>query len=417
MCKWIVIITAMLLGAATIRTTRGQQVKCNQAIDWVVQARELARPGVSRTRLERMKALLNRATDHCSDYGDAWYYRALYARELNDRKDQEFALRKAEQANAEAWRLRNDPFAPAAPLPTPALTTTNANAPVKADPATPGAPATKPPAFRPVREKWAVVVGISKFRDGQITPLTYTAKDAKDFAALLTDAKYGRFKPGNMTLLTDEQATVKAIKSAIGRLMDNAQPDDLVVCYISTHGSPRAGGQAEANYIVTHDTEVADLYATSLAMVNVVDDLSKHLKAQRVVLFLDTCYSGAATGADTLAGAKELGMAIPQDLLSRVDRTAGRMIITASKDDELSWESPTLKNSVFTYYLMQALKQDQGQSSIEQVYGYLKEQVARHMLAEPRRVRGITQTQTPLLRGNTLQGQLDIRIGIAPQSR
>lgn len=393
------------------------QERCNQAVDYVVEAREQARPGISRTLLERMKVLLDRATDFCSDNGDAWYYRALYARRLNNPRDERFAMDKAERFNSPALRSRDDPFEP--------LPQVVSSAPASSTPA----PASSTPApgsaigrgtLRPVREKWALVIGISQFRDTGIRALRYTSKDAKNFAALLKDPNVGRFKPQNVSLLTDEQATERNIRAEIGRLMDRAQSDDLVVCYISTHGSPRNTGQSGVNYIVTHDTDVKNLYSTSLAMISLVDDISRRIRAQRIVLFLDTCYSGAVAGATSLGGdvamgAKSIEMVAGSEgpnILGRIDATTGRIIISASKDSELSWESDKLQNSIFTYYLMEALKQQNGQATIEQIYQRIKDDVSKRVQQE----RGPGVSQTPVFHGNTLQGQIDIRIGVVPTS-
>ncbi|HMO24351.1 MAG TPA: caspase family protein, partial [Candidatus Melainabacteria bacterium] len=41
-------------------------------------------------------------------------------------------------------------------------------------------------AQKPVKDKWAVVIGISKFKDGKIN-LRYPSKDAEDFCRYLTE--------------------------------------------------------------------------------------------------------------------------------------------------------------------------------------------------------------------------------------
>lgn len=413
--RWLGLLWLGLLWLATALPALAQ-VQCNSAIDQLTQARERARPGLTRDALEHSNELLKMAVRRCPDLGDAWYYRALYARELKDQVDANYAMQKAEYFNSEALRRGYNPFAP--------VVVAKAEAEIK---------------LPPVREKYALVVGISQFQDRNIKALQYPAKDAQDFAALLRDPNYGRFKTEHVRVLTNEQATTRNIKQQIENLAAQARPEDLVVLFFSTHGSDRDGKKTDLNYLVTYDTEVASLYATSLPMVSIVDDVSKLIKAQRMVIVLDSCFSGAAgfagglettsmtsvtssappsAIAQTNAGSKQLDLELTTtaqpnqtELLNRISQNAGRVVITASQPNELSWESEQLRNGFFTYYLIQALKQKQGLAPLDEVYAAVRDQVTRSVQAER------SQPQHPTLRSNTRGGKLDICIGVAPQPR
>src|SRR5438552_3911726 len=83
------------------------------------------------------------------------------------------------------------------------------------------------PANKPIKDKWALVIGISKFANPTLD-LKYPAKDAQDFYSFLT--KDANFSPDHVHLLTNEQATRENILSEIGDkwLPRAANPDDLV---------------------------------------------------------------------------------------------------------------------------------------------------------------------------------------------
>lgn len=399
---WLVTMLGVAGGRATAQDTR-----CNSAYDIVVQAREQARPDLSRAELDRIQGMLKQANTMCDSNGDAFYYRYLYSRQLylhsrrsSDKDDADYALRRAEKARAEGFRRKDDPFATVAQVEE-----------VKLSPI--------------VREKWALVVGVGKFQNS-IKPLQYTAKDAKDFDALLKDPKVGRFKPDHVRLLLDEQATAQRIQSEIEWLVKMAGPEDLVVIYLSSHGSARDDTKAEVNYIVTYDFDVDRLLTTSLPMVELLDKAAKLIDAQRVVVFLDTCYSGAATlavgftggGSSRAAGSEPrsntdgsreiafAGLGVSRNLLSRVEQRAGRVVITASQPNERSWESKELGNGVFTYYLIQELKKN-SMTPIADVYRSLREQVAQRVRTEKK------DSQVPMMAPDPLNA--DIRIGIPPQ--
>ncbi|HMY04936.1 MAG TPA: tetratricopeptide repeat protein, partial [Candidatus Obscuribacter sp.] len=87
---------------------------------------------------------------------------------------------------------------------------------------------------RPVRDKWALIIGISNFQDKNLN-LKYPAKDARDFHDFLI--KEANFAPDHVKLLVDEKATRANILSELGDkwLPRVANPDDLVLIYISSH--------------------------------------------------------------------------------------------------------------------------------------------------------------------------------------
>lgn len=338
--------------------------KCGSAMDYVVRARESIQPGLGTTRVEDILQLLKRASTLCPSMGEAWYYRHLAERELGRERQSAYALRKAREYGSDSLTQGVDPFAKAS------RETASAEPLVAIDSA--------------VRQKWALVVGVGEFQDSRIPSLNFTSKDAADFAALLRSPSYGRFLPENVRLLVDEEATTQAIKASLNWLARNAAPEDLVVLYLSSHGSPRASDTAGVSYVVTHDTDISNpdqLYATALPMVDIADAMRSRVRAQRAVLFLDTCFSGEAVGGSR-AVAFESGIGVSQETMSRIRQGRGRAIVTSSQPDERSWESEDLQNGYFTYYLIQALRQANGAVSVGDVYRSLKEQVSRTVRQE-----------------------------------
>ena len=74
------------------------------------------------------------------------------------------------------------------------------------------------------------------------------------------------------------------------------------------------------SYVVVHDTNLDDaatLYATSLQMIDLVQQINREIKARRVVLVLDTCFSGdALTSLQAGAGgsaARGFSASVPLD--------------------------------------------------------------------------------------------------------
>jgi hypothetical protein len=253
-----------------------------------------------------------------------------------------------------------------------------------------------------VKRKHALIVGVSHFKDftalnakmeptapryAKINSLEYAAKDAADFAQVLEDPGYGRFQAARVTRLLNADATIANFRREISRLEREVEEEDLVVLFISSHGSSPemdpAAKDAQSGFILMQDTEVRATLdtATAYPMYEFTNMISR-LKARRVVAFLDTCYSGDSLrgGGKSLSGARGdkgvmVGLGDLDPLIKATPQDKARVIITSSNNSERSWESEKIQNGYFTEYLIEALKLDQGQKSITEIYKHIEERV------------------------------------------
>lgn len=264
----------------------------------------------------------------------------------------------------------------------------------KADAETPAEESALDVTNRPVRDKWALIVGISNFQDSKLN-LKYPAKDAKDFNDYLL--KEGHFAADHVKLLTNEQATRANILSELGDkwLPRVANPDDLVVIYISSHGSASDMDIGGVNYLLAYDSQVDSLYASGLPMQDLTRIIKGRVHSDRVVLVLDACHSGAAD-----PGAKGLFRQGNVDI-SEVAQGTGQLVISSSQPSQVSWESKHYQNSVFTRCLIESLKSKGDATTLGEAFSNMKDKVQQEVLTE----RGVLQT--PVLKsrwkGNDLR--------------
>jgi hypothetical protein len=260
-----------------------------------------------------------------------------------------------------------------------------------------------------VRQKYALVIGIGKFRDPNIRPLQFAAKDASDFRKLLIDPRSGNFSPENVTLLTDEGATRAAILNALQQIFLRAGEDDLVVTFVSSHGSPSAeeSGLAGIGYIVTYDTSIETPWVDGLDYQDFAKKASK-IKARRKVLFLDTCFSGQASKR---AGDKALfieGLGVDEKTAKMFLSGEGSFIITSSRANERSWESDTIQNGYFTHYLLEAFRKGRETPTVKEIFDYLAAKVPDAVARDKQ------AAQHPQMQPAT--GPADVRIGVVPRA-
>ncbi|MBL0150293.1 MAG: caspase family protein [Ideonella sp.] len=265
----------------------------------------------------------------------------------------------------------------------------------------------------PIRNRYALVVGVGRFRYG-IHPLEFAARDALAYHQFLIDPRRGQFQPENVTLLTDENATRANIAAMLDRLRGIAQEDDLVTIYISSHGSPP--DKKGAVNVVTYDTETSPrerIWQTSITE-EILKDFVEGIRAKRLVMVLDTCYSngayravpgflppgGKSLGASDsegygisrdysrrLIGAKDLVLEndqpramAPKSMGAAAEEPWGKVLIGASGSGEQSWESDKLRNSIFTYYFVDGLTRYGG--SVQQAFNYAKPRVTSYVKEE-----------------------------------
>jgi hypothetical protein len=377
-----------------------QSDSCNGALSALNRVKEEISPRLSadtpagKSKLQVMASTLERSTRVCRDFGELWFYRMAVAHRLGVEKDADYAKTKVDDLG---YKSEYDPFSlpPSAAPPSREL---------QASSSTPGPTSGQPLGATPgkVRQKWALVVGIDSFADKRVPTLHYSVKDSSDFVDYLKDPKGGQFDPSHIIHLANDKATLEGIREGLGRLRVNAQPDDLVVVYLSSHGSPRDIDPNGVSYVVVHDTNLDDaatLYATSLQMIDLVQQINREVRARRVVLVLDTCFSGdALTSLQPEAGGTAArGFSVPVPLDKTADSSAppafsaafqnlkigyGRAVITASRASQESWESAKLKNGYFTHYLIDALRTSHGTQPLNQLFPQVRTLVSTHVKAE-----------------------------------
>jgi tetratricopeptide (TPR) repeat protein len=252
---------------------------------------------------------------------------------------------------------------------------------------------------RPVRDKWALIVGISEFKDTKLN-LHYPAKDAKDFYNFLVNE--GNFAKDHVKLLTNDQATRANILSELGDkwLPHVANPDDLVLIYISSHGSPSEMDVVGVNYLLAYDTDVDNLLASGLPMQDLTGVIKTRVHSDRVVVVLDACHSGGAE-----PGAKGLKRTTNVDA-DAVAQGTGQLVISSSSTSQVSWESKKYENSVFTRCLIESLRKNGNATTLGEAFKTMQDEVRTEVLQE----RGVLQE--PVLKSRWKGSEL--RISVPP---
>lgn len=253
----------------------------------------------------------------------------------------------------------------------------------------------------PVSDKWAVVIGISKFARPTLN-LKYAAKDATDFRDFLINKCH--FAPDHVLTLLNEKATKNNIMDALGQgwLPHAAIESDLVVIFFSSHGSPSDMDTSGVNYVVAHDTNPDKLFLTGVSIQDLAETIRKRVQSKRVLIVLDTCHSGGASSSKGLYRAAGVDA-------KQIAQGTGHAVICSSAKSESSWESKNYQNGVFTHTLIDSFQTNGENTKLSEAFNKLKTGVQSQVAAE----RGVSQT--PVLEASKWKGD-EMVLAINPAS-
>ncbi|MBV9508088.1 MAG: caspase family protein [Acidobacteriia bacterium] len=229
----------------------------------------------------------------------------------------------------------------------------------------------------PLRDKYALVVGISKIRSSEDLNL-HGRVDAADLADILVDPNFGRFRRENVKLLLDEDATTSNIKQAMALISTRARSNDLVVMYFSSLSVPRELDPVGAIYLLTWDSNPstpATRYATAMSIVDIAEFARKRLLADRSIILLDASHSGP--GSFWL----ESGQITAEKPVSEMPQR-GRVFISACREDEVAFNDVEGRNSYFMHYVLEALRSSRGRLSGLDLYNYVAARLPSAVMRE-----------------------------------
>ncbi len=249
----------------------------------------------------------------------------------------------------------------------------------------------------------AVLVGINEYQDTQVRDLQFARADAQAMYDLLTDPQRGGYKPNDVTLLLDKEATKAGIlKTLRYKLRPAVEPEDSVIFYFAGHGTPAPaiGGEPSPDglekFFVPYDGELATIGLSGLSMEDMRKSLEA-LKARQVVCLLDCCFSGAGGGRTIPNPHFQTRASLTDEFLEDLSGD-DRVVMTACGVNEVSIESSEEGHGIFTRFVIEGLGgaadvDGNGVVGVPELYQYVHREVSRH-------ARKLDAKMTPLLKGS-----------------
>ena len=217
--------------------------------------------------------------------------------------------------------------------------------------------------------RFALIIGNEDYSSFQIgldreSNVDYAIADATAFKAYAINV-FG-VPEDNIIFLKNSRAVemfneIDKIKHVIRALNGKAE----VIFYYAGHGFPDE--QTREPYLIP-----VDVTGTNLRFAVKINDLYKELTeypSERITVFLDACFSGGARNVG-LVSARGVRVR-PQDHLLQ----GNLVVFSASSDNQSAHPYREKQHGIFTYYLLEKLKETRGNISYRDLSEYITETV------------------------------------------
>ena len=174
------------------------------------------------------------------------------------------------------------------------------------------------------------------------------------------------------------------------QVMEAFNGEASAIVYYAGHGIPDESSRDA--YLLP-----ADGYPSNLMSAYSLNELYKKLgamPAQRIMLFLDACFSGSKRNGHMLMAAR--GVAIK----SKEHAPQGKVVVfSAAQGNETAYPYSAQRHGMFTYYLLRKLKETRGEVSLGELSDYVTMKVKQQSIVEN------SKLQTPTI--SVSQGLFD----------
>lgn len=239
---------------------------------------------------------------------------------------------------------------------------------------------------------YALIIAVEKYiQSANFKKVAHARKDANDIKnALLNIGIYN----DDIKLLIDNDATHTAINAELKHIAKRVTKDDRIIIFFAGHGTYFD----ETNWIIPVDAYKTNMRDTCVKIDTILGYLKKS-GTKRNLIFIDSCHSGFEPGED----ARDIDDSfMPDELVYHYSKEEYCCGFASSKSNQKSISNPTLKNGVWTHFLVKALKGEGGkiyQKGIlfsDKLQSYLNKKVSEFVKMNTTD----KKDQTPIMFGN-----------------
>ncbi len=214
-----------------------------------------------------------------------------------------------------------------------------------------------------------LTIGVNQYRNPALN-LNFAVEDATAIAEYFRKQPTTIYREIVVHTLFDDQANKANIQAALAKLSET-NPEDMVLLYFAGHGDTFGDSWYFMPHEVRYPEREDEVKSRGLATAE-INEYVKNMGAQKVLLMMDACKSGAAL-------VKYRGFE-DRKALMKVARASGVHVVAAAGKDQFAAEVSQLGHGIFTYTLLEGLsgkasRKDQNFVTVRSLTNYIEDQL------------------------------------------
>lgn len=220
-------------------------------------------------------------------------------------------------------------------------------------------------------DTYCVIIANEKYLD--VPEVEYANRDGEVFREYCLKT-LGIPEKQIKTFLNASYTDIKRAMNWMETIASVTDGNSKFILYYAGHGLPSE--KDKTAYLIPVDGFPKDI-STCYKLSDMYGRLSK-LNTQSVTVFMDACFSGVKRGSDQMLVAAR-GVAIrPKD-----EALNGNLVVfTAASDDETALSYQEKRHGLFTYFLLDKLKQSKGKATFGELFNAISSQVKKNSILE-----------------------------------
>lgn len=225
---------------------------------------------------------------------------------------------------------------------------------------------------------YLISIGCSDYQADNLENLKYADKDAQKFYECYRDSGMEGLDEERCYKLFIKPPTITDVGKVLEPVLTEAKPKDTVVFYFAGHGIV---DEQNTLFLALHDTVTNGLNLTAISTFDLLKQIG-NCRAQRKIIFLDCCHSGAIVG-------KSRGVDDNKNMLTLLKEHTGKgtVILTSCQESEVAREASDLEQGLFTYHIVEGLKgaadvNDDGVITKDELYQYVSKEFKKRNIPQ-----------------------------------
>jgi uncharacterized caspase-like protein len=195
-------------------------------------------------------------------------------------------------------------------------------------------------------KKWLFIIGIENYNETD--NIKYSKRTALAFKKVAQ--KTLGIKERNSYTLLDNKATGTAIKNRLRLLLSEVKKGDTIYFYYNGHGIPDPSRGGEPYMLPSDGIPDFIVEEKQFSLRNIYKQLSDS-KANKVVAFVDSCFSGATDGVSIIKGVAGSRL-VPKKVIFNKSKM---VVLTAGRKKQYSNMYQDKGHRMFSYFVMKSL--------------------------------------------------------------